>query len=698
MTNVISIIGAKEGVGATTLASNLAFSLQKVSGKKALLINLAYSGELSFALGQNGNVRTFADVSGLLQRANPSIVEGALRVNAKGIGLIERGVGLPSDGIKEYLNQLGSIYPFIIIDAGSSLNADTVAALEASNNILFAISSDAFVISEAEKKIQRFIKSFLTPESFTVVAARWEESLVLPKSCVSDKIKANCRHWLGQYQQVAASLNRGQVFYLDDARHAYCEALDGLASELIKSDNSGNLSHVHWQGLISREAQAQKELALAIDDVAGKPAAENVLPAALSSEADQLKREILEKLLDAADLKNVSVVGTSGSEALYAKAEGVVLQLLGNIEAAKLANIDRKLLVQEILDEALGLGPLEVLLSDKSVSEIMVNARDQIYVERGGKLMPTPYRFASEGQLLRIIERIVSPIGRRIDESSPMVDARLADGSRVNIVIPPLALKGPTITIRKFAAKPLKIDDLIRFGALTEPMAKFLAGCIKGRLNVLVAGGTGSGKTTLLNVLSSFIPDDERIVTVEDAAELQLHQAHVVRLESRPANIEGRGAVTIRDLVKNALRMRPDRIVVGECRGGEALDMLQAMNTGHDGSLTTVHANSPRDSIARIETLVMFAGIELPSRAIREQIVAAIDLIVQLNRLSDGSRRIVQITEVSGMEGDTVTMQDIFSFKQSGIGPNGKVSGSFLATGFRPKFAEAFKAKGIILE
>jgi len=695
MANVISIIGAKEGVGATTLSSNLAFALQKVSGKKVLLINLAYDGELSFVFGQNGNVRTFADVASLLQRANPSIVEGALRVNAKGIGLIERGLGLPADGIKDYMNQLGSIYPFIIIDAGSSLNTDSVAAIEASNNILFAISSDAFVISEAEKKVQRFIKSFLTPESFTIVAAKWEESPYLPRSCVGDKIRANCRHWLGQYPQVSASLKRGQVFYLDDARHAYCEALDGLASELMKSDNSGNLSHVHWQGLIGQ--RAQKELGPAVDGVANKPLTENALPAALSSEADQLKREILEKLLDAADLKNVSAIGNSNGEALYAKAEGVILQLLGNIEASRLANIDRKLLVKEILDEALGLGPLEVLLSDKSVSEIMVNARDQIYVERGGKLMPTPYRFASESQLLRIIERIVSPIGRRIDESSPMVDARLADGSRVNIVIPPLALKGPTITIRKFAAKPLKIDDLIRFGALTEPMAKFLAGCVKGRLNVLVAGGTGSGKTTLLNVLSSFIPDDERIVTVEDAAELQLHQAHVVRLESRPANIEGRGAVTIRDLVKNALRMRPDRIVVGECRGGEALDMLQAMNTGHDGSLTTVHANSPRDSIARLETLVMFAGIELPSRAIREQIVAAIDLIVQLNRLSDGSRRIVQITEVSGMEGDTVTMQDIFSFKQSGIGPDGKVNGSFNATGFRPKFAEAFKAKGIEL-
>src|SRR3979411_776341 len=347
---------------------------------------------------------------------------------------------------------------------------------------------------------------------------------------------------------------------------------------------------------------------------------------------------------------------------------------------------EKQRLLDSVRNDFLGLGPIEALISDPTVTEIMVNGPDQIFVEHKGKLTLSTVQFESEDQLRRPIDRIVSTIGRRIDEGSPMVDARLKDGSRVNVIIPPLSLNGPILTIRKFSKTPYQVSDLVKFGSFTDPMAAFVKACVRSRLNMLVSGGTGSGKTTTLNVLSSFIPEEERVVTVEDAAELQLNQEHVVTLESRPATVEGRGRIAIRDLVVNALRMRPDRIVVGECRGGEALDMLQAMNTGHDGSLTTIHANSPRDSLNRLETLVLMAGAELPSRAIREQIASAIDIVVQQSRLRDGTRKIVNISEVVGIDENGIKIQDIFMFKQTGIDPEGGVKGYFTATGIIPKY------------
>jgi pilus assembly protein CpaF len=374
------------------------------------------------------------------------------------------------------------------------------------------------------------------------------------------------------------------------------------------------------------------------------------------------------------------------------------LQAVINSENTPLAAADRNRIAQEVADEILGLGPLEPLLRDTETTEIMVNGPDDIYVERGGKIYAVDAKFTNDTHLRRTIDKIVSRVGRRIDESSPMVDARLADGSRVNAVIAPIALDGSILTIRKFSADPFTDADLIAFGTLSVQARDFLQACILGRRNVVISGGTGSGKTTLLNVLSSFIPNDERIITVEDAAELQLRQRHVLRLEARPSNTEGKGAVSIRDLVKNALRMRPDRIVVGEVRDGAALDMLQAMNTGHDGSLTTVHANTPRDSLSRLETMVLMAGISLPVRAIRDQVSSALDLVVQIARLKDGSRRVVALTEVEGMESDVITLQDLFTFDYgAGRDANGRFLGCLRSTGLRPKFTEHLHDMGIEL-
>ncbi len=367
-------------------------------------------------------------------------------------------------------------------------------------------------------------------------------------------------------------------------------------------------------------------------------------------------------------------------------------------ERAPLSAADKSQLIQDVSDDILGYGPIDRLLKDESITEVMVNGPESVFVEQDGRITKSEATFVDETHLRRIIDKIVGQIGRRIDEATPMVDARLPDGSRVNAVIPPLSIGGPFLTIRKFSTDPFQVDDLIRFGTLNAASARFLQACIVGRLNVIVSGGTGTGKTTTLNVLSSFIPTDERIVTIEDAKELQLHQEHVLSMETRPPNIEGKGSITIRDLVRNSLRMRPDRVVVGECRGGEALDMLQAMNTGHDGSITTVHSNSPRDTLARIETMTLMAGYDLPVRAIREQMASAIDVVVHLMRLRDGTRRVTHVTEVQGMEGDVITLQDIFLFDYGmGVDEHGRFRGHLKATGVRPKFAEKLADHGIKL-
>ena len=406
-----------------------------------------------------------------------------------------------------------------------------------------------------------------------------------------------------------------------------------------------------------------------------------------------LKMRLHRKLIDQLDLTRM----VGDEEALREQVRDLVSHLADQ-ENTLLNLNERKRLISEVLDETFGLGPLEVLLTDESISDILVNGPKQVYIERAGKLTLTEIEFRDNAHLMHVIDKIVSAVGRRCDEISPMVDARLKDGSRVNAVIPPLAIDGASMSIRRFGTDPIQWDDYINFKSCTPEMRDFLEACVKARLNILVVGGTGSGKTTLLNNLSSFIPDTERIVTIEDAAELQLRQPHVVRLETRPANIEGKGLITIRDLLINSLRMRPDRIVVGECRGPETLDMLQAMNTGHDGSLTTIHANSTRDAVARVETLVMMAGFDLPLKAIRQQFASAIHVLVQAQRLTGGARKLVSITEVTGMEGEVITMQDIFAFEQLGLDSQGMAYGHFIATGIRPAFLEQLETAGCKLD
>jgi pilus assembly protein CpaF len=428
---------------------------------------------------------------------------------------------------------------------------------------------------------------------------------------------------------------------------------------------------------------------------------DNDITVAPQTASDRLREQYMiwqqhvhEELVKRMDLKRLDV-GTLSDDDLKERIRELIREILEELRSGIPEGVDVEQLINDVLNEAVGLGPLEVLLADDDITEVMVNAFDDIYVERGGRLEPSGVAYTSHVAVLSAIERIVSPLGRRIDESSPMVDARLKDGSRVNAIIPPLALRGPCITIRKFSKKKLEAADLVGFGAVNQAMVKFLEVAVVNKKNVVISGGTGSGKTTLLNVLSNFIPHGERVITVEDAAELQLAQPHLVSLEARPPNMEGKGAIPIRDLVKNCLRMRPDRIVVGECRGGEALDMLQAMNTGHEGSLTTAHANTPRDMLSRLEVMVLMAGMDLPVQAIREQICSAVDIIVQQTRFPDGSRRVTAINEVTGMEGGIIQMQEIFEYQQEGYDQDGRVTGYFNATGRVPEFYEDMRARGL---
>ncbi|MES2644104.1 MAG: ATPase, T2SS/T4P/T4SS family [Myxococcota bacterium] len=711
---VVAVGGARDGVGKTTFAVNLALSFLKETRERVLLIELdrAGAGDSAALLGLT-EVRTIADFAPYLGQLTPETVGPYIAAHPAGLGLLplaaspEAADKVPLDAVKRMLELCLPLASYIVVDCGAGVDPFGVAAMEKSSGIFLVTTPDFNVLQATRRMIDQLQQLQFPQQLVKVVVNRLDAAGPITKELVLGRLGRPVLVTLPKDDTLTAThAARGTPFVLDAPREKLTRHYDELARQLVEKgvlDQLGQLARPQDVGVADARRQVTaddkaKEVAGWMKSRGGRGGR-----GGQKGEIDgrtAVKMLIHKRLVEVLDLKRLDrelANNQDRDKVLRERAEVAISRVLDEEGGTITDRADRQRIVKEVLDEALGLGPLEDLLADDRVTEVMVNGRDNVFVEIGGKLQKTNLSFTDDQQLLAVIERIVQPLGRRVDEKSPMVDARLPDGSRVNAVIPPLAIDGPSITIRKFAKEPYKVADLVKFGAFTPELADLLRACVEARLNILISGGTGSGKTTLLNVLSSFIPPDERIVTVEDAAELQLKQPHVVRMESRPPNIEGIGEVKIRDLVKNCLRMRPDRIVVGECRGAEALDMLQAMNTGHDGSLTTVHSNSPRDAISRLETLVMFAGLDLPSRAIREQIGSAVHIIVQTTRMSDGSRKVISVAEVTGMEANTITLQEIFSFKQTGLDANKKVMGHHAASGFVPKFVSKLDALGIEL-
>ncbi len=681
---IICIHGGKAGEGKSFLAQNLAAVLAR-QYEKVLLFDIDFQGRAEHKIRGNfspGN--TLADIAGQISQFDENTIHGYFPVTPSGVTLAtladseQAAMGVASQQILKALQLFCKAYDVIMIDGLQGWDALTLSVLDMSAISLLVCSPDLVGLKQERMEIMKYRELKFPAAKIGLVLNRADVADALQKQDLEKTLSGHLVLAALPFESHATeALNQHTEIVTLFPNAAYTKALKGLAKTLEMSAGRQ----------LSEEAEISESTAK--------------VSATAKINRIEIKERIHALLLDNSEIKAMASEAsrTQASQAvLREKVEAVVTSLMA-MEAPELTvREERERLVQEVVDEALGLGPLEDLIRDPKVTEIMVNHKDQIYVERSGKLELCEKHFLSDKQLMTVIERIVAPLGRRIDESQPYVDARLADGSRVNAIIPPLALKGPSLTIRKFSKQRLTVDDLITFGSLTEEWAAFLGACVMGRKNMVISGGTGSGKTTLLNIVASYIPDNERIVTVEDAAELNLPQAHVITLESRPANIEGKGAITIRDLVRNCLRMRPDRIVVGECRGGEALDMLQAMNTGHDGSLTTAHANSPKDTISRLETMVLMSGMDLPVRAIREQIAGAVHLVVQQSRLQDGSRRVTEISEVTGISDGQVVLQDIFSYKQTGLDKNKKVIGTFQATGYVPPFVKELVVQGIEID
>jgi len=707
--HIITVHSGKGGCGKTLFAINLAISLMRESKGKVLLLDmgLPLPGDIAQLIGLD-KPKAIADLIPLLGRLQPALVKGYFTHHASGIDvLVAINESFQSRLINEghvnrIMNLVRGAYNYVVVDTPTDLDPVNIEIFDNSDVIAMLVTPDMLSVTRTKRKLEYLQSLHFAREIFRLVANR-----VSGKSLVSPEMIERSLNLPLSVQipedgdAISMSMSMASPLVLMDGRHPITRAIDGT-SQMLHEQLRADFRRL---GAVARQQRGAPtpELRAAAGPV---PASGGAVVVPISGERSaeekflDLKVRIHRRLVDELKVMKSDLVSQDPAKVqeVRQKAELKIIALLDEeLKGLSASREQRKELVKEIMDEALGLGALEDMLADPDITEIMVNRIDQVYVERKGKIVLSKARFLSNEQLRGVIERIVAPLGRRIDEKSPMVDARLSDGSRVNAIIPPLALGGPCLTIRKFPKKRLKVDDLVQYNTLTKQMSELLAAAVRARQNLVISGGTGSGKTTLLNILSSFIPSDERIVTVEDSAELQLPQDHVVRLESRPPNIEGEGAITIRDLVRNCLRMRPDRIVVGECRRGEALDMLQAMNTGHDGSLTTVHANTPRDALSRLETMSLMAGLDLPSKAIRDQIASAIQIVVQQSRLADGSRKITHISEVTGQEGNIFTMSDIFIYKQTGMSPDGKVLGQFVPTGIVPKFVEKLQQRGIII-
>jgi len=672
------VTGASGGCGATTVAVNLAAGLPQYAGGRALLVD----GHFPVPAGELQRVgleqpRALGELAPVLSKLTPELLAGYLSSLGPTLSAmpivsdVQQARHVTPESVRRVLDLTRRLFANIVVDAGPLTGGLADTFLDRAD-VVCVVAEPSTAGLQRARYLLDFLRSLQIGREAVVVclnrvAAKSGMTAEIAQNLLQARVSAVVPEDPAAIQEAET---RRQPVFRTQPRHPVSRELDRLVRD------------VGARGL--RVAQVVGGAGEAAADAAQRHRLVKAqLHKRLISEIDLRKGE-LDSVKDPVKLADLRRRASAKVEALMDE------------EAPEI--IDRQLrlrLVKEVMDEALGLGPLEDLLADPAITEIMVNGADRIYVERRGRLELSTVRFLNNEHLRLVIERIVAPIGRRIDEKVPMVDARLADGSRVNAIIPPLALNGPSLTIRKFAKSYLTVDDLVRLGSLTPQMATLLSAAVRARQNIVISGGTGSGKTTLLNLLASYVPADERIVTVEDSAELRLAQDHVVRLESRPPNIEGEGAITIRDLVRNALRMRPDRIIVGECRGGETLDMLQAMNTGHDGSLTTVHANSPPDALARIETMSLMSGLDLPARAIRDQIASAVNLIVQQARLPDGSRRVTHIAEVTGLAERGFDVGDVFVFRQTGVTPDGKVEGQFVPTGHVPKFVEQLSRRGI---
>lgn len=689
--NLIAVVGGKGGVGKSVFAANFACTIMNELRSQVLLIDADSKsvGDQNVIMGLKPQ-KTLKELANFQGSLNSQPMNTLVTMHQSGLAVLgavrgpEESLNISPDLLGKLLEFFSRAFKYVVVDVGTDLGPAQMAVLQEATAIMIVTTPEVLVVTQTQRLVNELLSATFPKDMFQLVVNKASPTGLAPQT-ISNQLQLPILGIIPQDEATTMmALQKYTPFVIAAPKAPVTAAYYDVARKL----SGGVLQR------LKSLARPKPAAPAAIDAAGGGTASTQGMDA-----RTLLKIRIHNELIRTVDLKKllVDTKQDEGKEKEVREKTKREITLIVDREAPDVAREDRSKLIKEVLEEALGLGPLEDLLADADVSEIMVNGFKRIFVEKGGKVQLSPVTFTSNDHLRRIIERIVTPLGRQINDSTPYVDARLKDGSRVNAVIEPLAIDGPALTIRKFKKGGITPEKYINYGSITKNMIDFLRICVENGLNVVISGGTGSGKTSLLNMLSSFIPSNERVITVEDAAELQLQQEHVVRLETRPASMEGTNAVHIRDLIKNALRMRPDRIIVGECRDGAALDMLQAMNTGHDGSMTTTHANSPRECIARLETLCMMSGMELPVRAIREQIAGAVNLIVQISRLSDGSRKILSITEVAGMQGDVVTLAEIFRFKETGYDKNRKIQGVFQATGTIPSFIQKLSDKGVVI-
>jgi len=690
--NLIAVVGGKGGVGKSVFAANLACTIMNELRAQVLLIDADAKsvGDQNVIMGIKPQ-KTLKELANFQGSLNSQPMNTLVTMHQSGLAYLgavrgpEETLSISPDLLGKLLEFFSRAFKFIIVDVGIDLGPAQMSILQESTAIMIVTSPEVLVVTQTQRLVNELLSATLPKDMFQLVINKASPTGLSPQT-ISNQLQMPYVGIIPQDEATSMmALQKYTPFVLAAPKAPVTAAYYDVTRKLTG-------------GILQRLKTIARPKPAAAQEAAN--AAGGTAPATAGMDARTLlKIRVHNELIRTVDLKKL-LIDTKQDESKEKEVREKTkreITLIVDREAPDLGREERSKIIKEVLEEALGLGPLEDLLADNDVTEIMVNGFRKIFVEKSGKVQLSPVTFTSNDHLRRIIERIVTPLGRQINDSTPYVDARLKDGSRVNAVIEPLAIDGPALTIRKFKKGGITPEKYISYGSTTKNMIDFLRICVENGLNVVISGGTGSGKTSLLNMLSSFIPSNERVITVEDAAELQLQQEHVVRLETRPPSMEGTNAVSIRDLIKNALRMRPDRIIVGECRDGAALDMLQAMNTGHDGSMTTTHANSPRECIARLETLCMMAGMELPVRAIREQIAGAVNLIVQISRLSDGSRKILSITEVAGMQGEVVTLAEIFRFKETGYDKNRKIQGVFQATGTIPSFIQKLSDKGVVI-